>query len=95
MDIGLTGHHRHGADLSIEIEYQRTPDIPASGPTYASGGEPSCGGDVEITDIRPFRMVKQDDQRLCKIKEYLTPVPDWLAKLIIDCIDTGLLTGGE
>ena len=93
LTIELSGHSGCGAALDIEIEYTRTPYIPATGPTYASGGEPACGGEVEITDIRPFRRVPDRGSQI-KRKEYLT-VPDWLRELMLDCIDTSLLTGED
>ena len=97
MTIELSGHKGYGAALDVEIEYTRTPDIPAPGPTYASGGEPACGGEVEITDIRPFASVTRLAGRQIRsalIKEYL-PVPPWLDTLLRDCIDTSLMTGED
>ena len=93
LTIELSGHKGYGAPLGVEIEYTRTPDIPARSPDMRQPGEPAEGGEVEITDIRPFRRVIDRGSQI-KRKEYLT-VPDWLRELMLDCIDTSLLTGED
>ena len=79
MIIELSGHRSCGAELEVEIKYTRTPDVPASGPTYSSGGEPACGGEVEIVEIRPFR-----DHR--DVARVWLDAPRWLLDLIQDCM---------
>ena len=39
---------RDDGETEIEVEYTATPIIPATGPTYACGGQPAEGGEVEI-----------------------------------------------
>ena len=99
IDIGLQGHRGYYAELACEIEYTRSPISPMRLPSFTSPGEPAEGGEVEITDIRPFRMIKRPEGRPLSgallEKQYLTPVPDWLDAMIRECIDTDLLTGDE
>ena len=94
IDIGLQGHRGYYAELACEIEYTRSPIIPMRRPSFNSPGEPAEGGEVEITDIRPFRMIKRPEGRPLD-KQYLTPVPDWLDAMIRECIDEDLLTGDD
>lgn len=97
MTIDLQGHKGAcGASLDVEVEYTRTPDIPATGPTYFSGGEPACGGEVEIVEIRPFQYVRRlsSDPIHGNVKTY-RDAPAWLLELIRDCIDTDLLDGED
>ena len=39
---------RDDGETEIEVEYTTTPFVPATGPTYACGGQPAEGGEVEI-----------------------------------------------
>ena len=40
------------ADIELEVTYSVTPYIPAQGPTYACGGQPAEGGDVELISVK-------------------------------------------
>jgi hypothetical protein len=88
VTIELQGHKGYGASVEVEVEFTVSPIIPARGPSYASGGQPAEGGEVEITAIKPY--VKEDRKRA-----YLD-APGWLADLLAECIDTDeLLANAE
>jgi hypothetical protein len=38
-----------GATVSVDFEFYFTPGAPPEGPSYASGGEPGYGPEVDIT----------------------------------------------
>lgn len=42
---------RDGEEFELEVEADVSPFIPATGPSYYSGGEPAEGGEVEIERI--------------------------------------------
>lgn len=47
-------HYIERGDDEIELTgvYDVTPFIPASGPTYACGGQPAEGGEIELISVR-------------------------------------------
>ena len=91
VTIELSGHRCCDASLEVEVEYERTADIPVRLPSFNSPGEPAEGGEVEIVEVRPYRTVMDRGSQI-KRKEYLD-APPWLLDLIRECIDTDLLTG--
>lgn len=38
-------------ETEVTVEYTISPYIPATGPSYSSGGEPAEGGEVEIVGV--------------------------------------------
>jgi hypothetical protein len=38
-----------GSEVEVEFDYNLSPVIPEQGPSYASGGQPAEGGELEIT----------------------------------------------
>lgn len=36
------------AEVAVEMSFTCSPSIPERGPTYSSGGEPACAGEIEI-----------------------------------------------
>lgn len=97
LTIELSGDRGYGASLDIEVEYQRSPDVPMRWPSLNSPGEPAEGGEVEIVEIRPFQYVRRlssDPKWRGSVKTY-RDAPSWLLDLIRECIDTDLLTGED
>lgn len=39
------------AEIELQVTYSVTPYVPAQGPTYASGGQPAEGGEVELISV--------------------------------------------
>lgn len=66
-----------GVDMVAEVTFIITsPSMPATGPTYYSGGEPAEGAEWEVIDIRLFNEVKNNRHEL--------EAPQWLKSLIED-----------
>lgn len=42
---------RDGEDIELAVEFDATPYIPATGPTFNSPGEPPEGGEIEILEV--------------------------------------------
>lgn len=41
-----------GKEFTCDVRFSVSPIIPATGPSYSSGGEPASGGEVEIASAR-------------------------------------------
>jgi hypothetical protein len=93
LTVELSGHRGYGGSIDVEVEYTRTPDVPMRWPSLNSPGEPAEGGEVEIIDVRPFRMVRVPQAGAVK-RQYLD-CPAWLVEVLRECIDTSLLTGED
>jgi len=57
----------------IEVTYTITPGRPATGPSYASGGEPAEPPEVELIEVKVDGVVHAE-----------TPWDDWLAVFIME-----------
>lgn len=61
----------------ISIRYSFVPGYPATGPTYASGGEPGCGPEIELISAT---LVSADG---------LNPTPEQIEKWAQAYLDSG------
>lgn len=93
--IELTSSKGYGAEIDVEIEFTVGESFPATGPTYDCGGEPACGGEVEITAVRPFVYAKAESAAPHVRRHEYLECPSWLEAALTECIDPDTLTGGE
>lgn len=63
------------SEVEVEFDYTVSPFIPEQGPSYASGGQPAEGGELEITEAR-VRLPLVGDKKTASEK-----VPDWMLEL--------------
>ena len=86
-------------EIFAKVAYSVTPYIPEQGPTYACGGQPAEGGEVE--DIRVVRLWSEEIQKVYstvagsppEFKTIITELecPQWLADMIVDGCDVAHL----
>lgn len=70
-----------GQEREINIVFSYTPGAPATGPTYASGGEPGYGPEIEILKVSVLTSKKGVPEVWAEA--------DWLADIVQDSIDNG------
>lgn len=94
--IELTGHKGCGAEIECEVQFTRTPVVPAqlSGPPEYC--HPEEGGETEIVRVTPLRDVSVGLAGAGARKFYEPhECPRWLEDLLIECIDPSELTAEE
>ncbi len=69
-------HLYEQGDLSAEIIFTFTPGRPARGPSYASGGEPAEGPEIDVEEIW---LLGIDGKRVVEINGLLKGHADFLA----------------
>lgn len=67
-----------GTEIEVEIEFTVSPYIPEQGPSYASGGQPAEGGEVEILSA-----TLSIEGKWCGLDTVThTSAPDWLVNIL-------------
>lgn len=66
------------AILEFEFEFTVSPYVPEQGPSYASGGQPAEGGEVEV--LSAVLTIETNWMGLEAITK--TPAPDWLFQIL-------------
>lgn len=93
--IELTGHQGYGAEVECEVEFTRSPVVPARTSGPPEDCYPAEGGETEIVSVRPFetRLIVFGFE--AELKRKYLECPKWLADLLIECIDPNELECGE
>ena len=80
----MSARHSHeiivelfGQELILEVDFNYVPYQRATGPTYSSGGEPPCGPEVDVLDVR------------IKGQEPNASISKWLGDMIHDGLSDG------
>lgn len=77
-----------GTEVTVEVNFSMSPRYAETGPTYASGGEPAGGGEIEI-DSATLLIPRRGVGGVEVVNPERVDAPKWLLDILQD--DEGVL----